>query len=138
MRDLDELVQMASQASDIVAIQFGGTDAERTRAIIRRSLECLIGNGIITIQPSKKWPSSIVIDPPYPVSILSKPKTPAICPECKAGKHDNCDGTAWDEEKDELTECFCKAVANVIKLDEEGAELSKQIKDHQKTVKKGS
>lgn len=68
---------------------------------------------------------------------LSKPETHAICPECKAGKHDNCDGTAWDDEKDELTECFCKKQANVIKVDEEAAKLSKQIKDHQQMIKEG-
>lgn len=30
-----------------------------------------------------------------------------ICPECHDGKHRNCDGTAWDFDKDELTECEC-------------------------------
>lgn len=32
----------------------------------------------------------------------------AICPECAAGKHPNCDGTAWDHERDELTTCQCR------------------------------
>lgn len=31
----------------------------------------------------------------------------AICPECRNGKHQNCDGQAWDEEADELTVCEC-------------------------------
>lgn len=30
-----------------------------------------------------------------------------ICPECAAGKHPNCDGTAWDFDADELTTCAC-------------------------------
>lgn len=30
-----------------------------------------------------------------------------ICPECKAGKHGNCDGTAWDDDKDDFTTCGC-------------------------------
>lgn len=30
-----------------------------------------------------------------------------FCPECKAGKHDNCDGTAWDDQADEETACPC-------------------------------
>lgn len=30
-----------------------------------------------------------------------------ICPECAAGKHDNCDGTAWDTHQDEPTDCSC-------------------------------
>jgi hypothetical protein len=29
------------------------------------------------------------------------------CPECLAGKHQNCDGTAWDRERDEITTCKC-------------------------------
>lgn len=29
------------------------------------------------------------------------------CPECVAGKHQNCDGTAWDDERDDITECGC-------------------------------
>lgn len=31
----------------------------------------------------------------------------SICPECRAGKHVNCDGQAWDSEKDEPTVCAC-------------------------------
>jgi hypothetical protein len=31
----------------------------------------------------------------------------AICPECKAGKHGNCDGMAWDFKRDQEAECFC-------------------------------
>lgn len=30
-----------------------------------------------------------------------------VCPECRAGKHINCNGQAWDEHADELTVCFC-------------------------------
>lgn len=30
-----------------------------------------------------------------------------VCPECKAGKHRNCDGTAWCIFRDEPTECSC-------------------------------
>lgn len=31
----------------------------------------------------------------------------SICPECVAGKHGNCNGQAWDMEKDEPTACEC-------------------------------
>jgi hypothetical protein len=34
----------------------------------------------------------------------------AICPECSAGKHGNCDGTALDIETDEIVDCDCKHV----------------------------
>lgn len=29
------------------------------------------------------------------------------CPECRNGKHQNCDGAAWDDETDDLTLCAC-------------------------------
>lgn len=31
-----------------------------------------------------------------------------ICPECQAGKHVNCDGIAYDFDKDELAQCECQ------------------------------
>lgn len=30
------------------------------------------------------------------------------CPECAQGKHDNCDGQAWDFENDEPAACGCE------------------------------
>jgi hypothetical protein len=30
-----------------------------------------------------------------------------VCPECRAGKHRNCDGIALDERTDELVDCTC-------------------------------
>ena len=30
-----------------------------------------------------------------------------VCPECTQGKHGNCDGTAWDEARDEVALCHC-------------------------------
>lgn len=30
-----------------------------------------------------------------------------VCPECRAGKHPNCDGTAWDPDADAPTSCRC-------------------------------
>ncbi len=31
------------------------------------------------------------------------------CPECRAGKHDNCDGTSWDWDADQGVVCPCWA-----------------------------
>lgn len=50
-----------------------------------------------------------------PAALLSLPRTwshlPAgaahVCPECEQGKHDNCNGDAWDDQADELTSCDC-------------------------------
>lgn len=30
-----------------------------------------------------------------------------LCPECRQGKHGNCDGTTWDTERDEEADCPC-------------------------------
>lgn len=30
-----------------------------------------------------------------------------VCPECRAGKHRNCDGTALNETTDDITDCIC-------------------------------
>jgi hypothetical protein len=30
-----------------------------------------------------------------------------MCPECRDGKHDNCDGSGWDRETDEFIRCPC-------------------------------
>lgn len=30
-----------------------------------------------------------------------------VCPECRTGKHGNCDGTAFDEAADDIVECVC-------------------------------
>jgi hypothetical protein len=30
-----------------------------------------------------------------------------VCPECRAGKHRNCDGDALDEATDEIVQCAC-------------------------------
>lgn len=30
-----------------------------------------------------------------------------VCPDCGAGKHPNCDGTAWDADADDVTFCAC-------------------------------
>lgn len=34
----------------------------------------------------------------------------AVCPECRTGKHPNCDGTAWDDDADSLTLCTCTGI----------------------------
>ena len=31
----------------------------------------------------------------------------SVCPECAAGKHPNCNGVAWDMDKDTEVECSC-------------------------------
>lgn len=31
-----------------------------------------------------------------------------VCPECRAGKHRNCDGSALDWASDEIVPCFCR------------------------------
>lgn len=43
---------------------------------------------------------------------MADTKAPAVCPECRVGKHDNCDGRAWDSDFDIPTgwlACTCAA-----------------------------
>lgn len=40
----------------------------------------------------------------------------AICPECRNGKHVNCDGQAWDDVADELTVCRCPDCIEAAKV----------------------
>jgi len=36
-----------------------------------------------------------------------------ICPECRDNKHDNCDSTAWDDDRDRKVRCACYAREHV-------------------------
>ncbi|MGX9346625.1 DUF4326 domain-containing protein [Microbacterium sp. KNMS] len=48
------------------------------------------------------------LDQPCHADVLLELANPQhLCPECKAGKHGNCDGTAWDDDADTLTTCTC-------------------------------
>jgi hypothetical protein len=38
-----------------------------------------------------------------------------MCPECQQGKHQNCDGLAWDFEIDKLTHCDCEEVSHPLR-----------------------
>lgn len=31
------------------------------------------------------------------------------CPECRQGKHGNCNGDSWDNEVDDFVDCACAA-----------------------------
>jgi hypothetical protein len=35
------------------------------------------------------------------------------CPECRQGKHGNCDGLTWDDQADDLAPCPCYAAGHV-------------------------
>jgi hypothetical protein len=37
-----------------------------------------------------------------------------VCPECRAGKHGNCDGDAWCNVFDEVVPCQCGAPDHMI------------------------
>jgi len=41
------------------------------------------------------------------------PVQPPRCPECVAGKHDNCNGETWDDAQDAPTTCPCMAAGHV-------------------------
>lgn len=62
---MDWLVRNASFSADSVAIGFVGTNAQKTKVIIKRSLEALIANGQIKVVPVEEWNDYYVPDPPY-------------------------------------------------------------------------
>lgn len=43
---------------------------------------------------------------PGVAAVLTASRAP-VCPECRSGKHRNCDGTALDEAADDIVECRC-------------------------------
>lgn len=51
------------------------------------------------------WPGEGVPVRPEPDTDEERP----VCPECKQGKHGNCDGTAWSDWTDTPTYCRCSA-----------------------------
>lgn len=44
-----------------------------------------------------------------PIVSLTVSRDPILCPECRAGKHGNCDGNAWDFDKDSPAHCECRS-----------------------------
>lgn len=50
------------------------------------------------------WKASPVPDPEG-----HEPSTPTVIvnPECRSGKHSNCDGNGWDTRRDAVTDCTC-------------------------------
>lgn len=43
------------------------------------------------------------------IGAVERFKHPADCPECRAGKHQNCTEWAVDEDTDEVVDCDCAA-----------------------------
>jgi len=46
---------------------------------------------------------------PYTSTLAARVSADFSCPECKAGKHDNCDGTTWNDYNDAPATCPCSA-----------------------------
>lgn len=59
------LIQNAVLAADAAAMEPHVTPADQTRAVVRRVIEFLVGNGLITITPEEDWPVWLVMDPPF-------------------------------------------------------------------------
>lgn len=56
--DFKEAVQTALFAADIAAINFDGTYAEQTRAVVTRAVGALLQHGMIQLTDSTTWPFS--------------------------------------------------------------------------------
>lgn len=66
--NLENLTRNATFAADGAAINeiaLGATNAQITRRVVRRTIEFLIGNGLVEFKSdgSEMW---LAIDPPYP------------------------------------------------------------------------
>lgn len=64
--DFDVALRTARLAADDVAIDFQGTPAARTGAIVKRALGALLAQGMITMTPSSTWPKWQDIDQRHP------------------------------------------------------------------------
>jgi hypothetical protein len=64
--DFYQAVRAARIAADDVAIDFQGTPAARTGAIVKRTLGALMAQGMITLTPSSTWPQWQDIDKRHP------------------------------------------------------------------------
>ena len=62
---LEALLRDACLSADAVAMEPHTTDADKTRAIVRRTVEVLLGNGMIMVTDADTWPDWVVLDPPY-------------------------------------------------------------------------
>ena len=74
--DFDELVKNASLSADSVAMRRHPTEAQRTRAIVERTLLFAFGNGLIDLKPRAEWPAWMTIDPPFDNEIFRGGRTP--------------------------------------------------------------
>lgn len=53
------------------------------------------------VVPRPEWPAN------YGADARLLPPNVLVNPDCKAGKHDACNGDAWDTVQDAVTECPC-------------------------------
>lgn len=47
-------------------------------------------------------------------NVSVKEKGLPVCRECAEGKHDNCDKTAWNFDKDESDSCYCTNKRHIV------------------------
>lgn len=105
------LAQAATRtaARPVVAGQHLGRDnrAGAPQAAPRPSRTARREEGIVTVMSRGYFDQRGNYVPHVPAG--PPPDTPAgsTCPECAAGKHDNCRGDAWDDALDDPTICAC-------------------------------
>ena len=68
---INEVIRRATFSADMVAGKDYPTNAARTRAIVQRTIEMCIGNGLIKLVDPVDWPAWIVMDPPYQFNLKS-------------------------------------------------------------------
>lgn len=63
--EFETAVRNATLSADMVAMQPHATEAARTRAIVRRTLEFLLANKIVEMKPASEWNEWMSLDPPF-------------------------------------------------------------------------
>ena len=66
------VVQSACFAADQVAMEFLGTPAAKTQAVLQRALEALVANGLISVVAEEEWPFVFAPVPPYKNILMSE------------------------------------------------------------------
>lgn len=59
----DQILRTATLSTDLTALYFVGTGADRNRAVLKRALEVLEHNKMITFTEPDTWPEWISLDP---------------------------------------------------------------------------
>lgn len=91
-RDIAQEAAEAGVPASYFMLGFGSTPARCARCG---------GEGVVEVDQQVQEVGKVAQRVPCPEC------TDALCPECEADKHGNCDGTAWSKALDTVVDCTC-------------------------------